>query len=250
MTERTLELMLLSLECPFVNSIKYNSINDVINLIKWLEDCKIRQLDISGRHVLNNDNDIDKYLSNLASYLNEIKCPYKVLYSKDSDTINIKCLYWLISYAISLEYEEQSEIYFNCDDTNDAMDIDNSTSGSSNTIGLEINKLGSLILLKRNDNENDADYLQRISNVIRLCLTSGSIETLKTKIVPGNLQLSDFPVGFDTKDQVLNQIAVVLKMLYLSDFRELQNDLNTLIVLGQEYTANPRTNSAMGKVGR
>jgi len=114
----------------------------------------------------------------------------------------------------------------------------------------EINKLGAMILLERQTNENDADYLQRISTVIRLCLTSGSMETLKTKIVPGNLQLSDFPVGFDTNDKVLNQISVVLKMLYLSDFRELQNDLNTLIVLGQEYTANPRTNSAMGKVGR
>jgi hypothetical protein len=128
------------------------------------------------------------------------------------------------------------------------MDID--VNSSNNSISTEINKLGALILLDRKDNENDADYLQRISTVIRLCLTSGSMETLKTKIVPGNLQLSDFPVGFDTNDKVLNQISVVLKMLYLSDFRELQNDLNTLIVLGQEYTANPRTNSAMGKVGR
>jgi len=114
----------------------------------------------------------------------------------------------------------------------------------------EINKLGAMILLERQTNENDADYLQRISTVIRLCLTSGSIETLKRNTVPGNLTINDFPVGFDTKDQILNQISVVIKMLYLLDFRELQNDLNTLIVLGQEYTANPRTNSAMGKVGR
>jgi len=35
-------------------------------------------------------------------------------------------------------------------------------------------------------------------------------------------------------DEIVNQVAVVLKMLYLSDFRELQNDLNALIVLGQE----------------
>ena len=41
-----------------------------------------------------------------------------------------------------------------------------------------------------------------------------------------------------------------MRMLYLSDFRELQNDLNALIMLGQEYTANPKTNSALGQVGR
>jgi hypothetical protein len=64
-----------------------------------------------------------------------------------------------------------------------------------------------MILLERQTNENDADYLQRISTVIRLCLTSGSIETLKSKTVPGNLTINDFPVGFDTKDQILNQVS-------------------------------------------
>lgn len=40
-------------------------------------------------------------------------------------------------------------------------------------------------------------------------------------------------------DSVVKQVAVVLKMLYLADFRDLQTELNCLIVLGQEYTANP-----------
>jgi hypothetical protein len=40
-------------------------------------------------------------------------------------------------------------------------------------------------------------------------------------------------------DALVNQIALVLRMLYISDFRELQNEVNDLIVLGQEYTANP-----------
>ncbi len=40
-------------------------------------------------------------------------------------------------------------------------------------------------------------------------------------------------------DSVVNSVLLVLKMLYLSDFRDLQNDVNALIVLGQEFTANP-----------
>ena len=32
---------------------------------------------------------------------------------------------------------------------------------------------------------------------------------------------------------------MVLKMLHLSDLRELQGDVNALISLAQEYTANP-----------
>ena len=67
--------------------------------------------------------------------------------------------------------------------------------------------------------------------------------------------LQDFPLAHETKgrfvpyhyksyfilflDSTVNQVALVLRMLYLSDFRELQNEVNDLIVLGQEYTANP-----------
>ena len=40
-------------------------------------------------------------------------------------------------------------------------------------------------------------------------------------------------------DDIVNRLAVVLKMLYLADLRELQTDLNSLMVLGQEFTANP-----------
>jgi hypothetical protein len=54
----------------------------------------------------------------------------------------------------------------------------------------------------------------------------------------------------DFSDEIVNKIALVLKMLHLYEYRELQNDLNALIVLGQEFTANPRTNSGLGKVGR
>ena len=47
------------------------------------------------------------------------------------------------------------------------------------------------------------------------------------------------PILHLTVDKTLNQVAIVLKMLYLFDFRELQDDLNNIIMLGQEYTANP-----------
>ena len=65
-----------------------------------------------------------------------------------------------------------------------------------------------------------------------------------------NIDLSEFPLGFDTGDADVNKVATVLKMLYISDLRDLQNDLNGLISLGQEYTANPKTNTKLGKVGR
>ncbi len=62
-------------------------------------------------------------------------------------------------------------------------------------------------------------------------------------------QLKDFKLGFSSNDALVDQISLVIRMLYLTDYRELQNDLNALIVLGQEYTANPKTNTALGKTG-
>lgn len=56
--------------------------------------------------------------------------------------------------------------------------------------------------------------------------------------------------GYEPADKLVNDVAKVLKMLYVSDFRELQDEVNDLIVLCQEHTANPRLQASLGKVGR
>jgi RNA transcription, translation and transport factor protein len=40
-------------------------------------------------------------------------------------------------------------------------------------------------------------------------------------------------------DDKVDRAAVALKMLYLSDLRDLQDEVNEVIQLAQEYTANP-----------
>ena len=40
-------------------------------------------------------------------------------------------------------------------------------------------------------------------------------------------------------EPMINKIALVLRMLYLSDLHDLSIDINSLLVLVQEYTANP-----------
>jgi RLL motif containing protein 1 len=64
------------------------------------------------------------------------------------------------------------------------------------------------------------------------------------------LNLSTFPLGFTTHDQATDQASAILRMLYLLDLRELQDSVNDILVLVQEFTANPRTDSALGQVGR
>ena len=51
-------------------------------------------------------------------------------------------------------------------------------------------------------------------------------------------------------DEELDKAATVLKLLYIDDLRQFQNEVNAVIVSIQEFTANPRTNAKLGKVGR
>ena len=223
----------------------------LMQCVCWLEDRKIRELEISERDSLRNPNEFNAAYT---SYLERLGCPFVYSIADPSDTLT-----WLISHAVSIEYEDSSEA---CKDAEESMDVDNGEAtvvderADENArlhqehLDLEVNKLGSMLQVDRLLDEDCADYITRLNKVIRFVL-----KPLATGEGLGNSEgeratLSEFSAGFDAKDELINQMAVVLKMLYIWDFRELQTDLNAMIVLGQEYTANPKTNAAMGKVGR
>jgi len=69
------------------------------------------------------------------------------------------------------------------------------------------------------------------------------------------LQGKPFPLqetdpGFDTGDYVLNHAAKILRLLYIHDLRDLQTRINECIVAVQSVTANPKTDTKLGKVGK
>lgn len=57
-------------------------------------------------------------------------------------------------------------------------------------------------------------------------------------------------MGFETGDRLVDRAATVLRMLYIKDLRDLQSEIDRVLVSVQELTANPRTDSKLGKVGR
>jgi hypothetical protein len=69
------------------------------------------------------------------------------------------------------------------------------------------------------------------------------------------LQGKPFPLqeadpGFDTGDYVLNHAAKILRLLYIHNLRDLQTCINECIVAVQNVTANPKTDTKLGKVGK
>lgn len=51
-------------------------------------------------------------------------------------------------------------------------------------------------------------------------------------------------------DPVVTRAATILRMFYVSDLRELQDTTNDILNSLQAYTADPKTNTSAGKVGR
>lgn len=53
-----------------------------------------------------------------------------------------------------------------------------------------------------------------------------------------------------TPDSAVNEAAKILRLLHISELRDLQTKINEAIVKVQAITANPKTDERLGKVGR
>lgn len=51
-------------------------------------------------------------------------------------------------------------------------------------------------------------------------------------------------------DKTVNDAAKILRLLHIKELRELQTQINEAIVCIQAITANPKTDTKLGKVGR
>jgi len=243
--------------------MNFDDRKDFMQTVIWLEDRKIRELEINEREGLREPKDWD---SEFSKYLGRLECPISW-----NPEVSTECLNWLVSHAVALEYEENVD---SCDGIELGDSGEGNTSDMTNTTKL-INKIGQLVERERTAGEGDIEYLSRITKVVQ-SISASSQSVSRTEVgpvgerasasgpaplvdpetqteqqqQPRTLSLDDFPLEFDSGDEVVNRVAVVLKMLHLADLRELQSDVNALVVLCQEFTANPKTNSALGQVGR
>ena len=56
--------------------------------------------------------------------------------------------------------------------------------------------------------------------------------------------------GVELGDESLSEAAKVLRLLHIKELRNLQTNINELIVAVQTVTANPKTDQSLGKVGK
>ena len=54
---------------------------------------------------------------------------------------------------------------------------------------------------------------------------------------------------FFISDSAVNEAAKIIRLLHVTDLRELQTRINEAIVAVQAITANPKTDQSLGRVG-
>lgn len=95
------------------------------------------------------------------------------------------------------------------------------------------------------------DHLVSLRSAGRVISTMFNKETLKEPIITGK----PFPIDEGTgmgfgKEPDLERAARILRLLQIQSLRKLQTAINETIVSVQNITADPRTDTTLGKVGQ
>ncbi|KAK3750024.1 hypothetical protein QZH41_008661 [Actinostola sp. cb2023] len=247
---------LAALEYHHPNTFNINSEEECRSLVVWLEDQKIRLYKIEDREALR-DVKNENWSKGLTKYLTDLQCPLK---SKQKSSV----LDWLLSHAIRLEYADNAHKYNSPAKEERQAAASGKTDVSDELLNLTVDnpdlKAGVMSLARLlNLPEHHDQYvlLQAIQALIESRLSKEGIQEAsekkkgdKKKEPTDIISLRTADLGFDTGDSAVNEAAKVLRLLHISELRDLQTKINEAIVRVQAITANPKTDQRLGQVGR
>ncbi|XP_071544770.1 RNA transcription, translation and transport factor protein [Panulirus ornatus] len=222
------------------------------DLVVWLEDQKIRHYKIEDRGDLKAIDSKD-WPTAYKRYLGGLNCP-----TNPNDRPAV--VDWLLGLAVRFEYGDNIDKY----KTETADNVRNKQKCAPKVVN--INPLDALDfqspefrdgvtrLAQQLNITPHPDHLITLKAISKLVSTRLSAEALQN---PGEFvhQGKPYPIfeadlGFETGDYVLNNAGKALRLIYIHDLRELQTKINECIVAVQTITANPKTDTKLGKVGR
>lgn len=241
-----------ALDYPNPDKFDISDENSFRSAILWLEDQKIRHYKIEDRVGLRNIQD-GNWSTAALNYSNELGCPY----SLDNKKVFLD---WLLGYAVRLEYGDDTEKYKN-------ITPEKFQQRKSQKVGESSNPFDSLdfesaefkagvtslsMLLQVPPHPDHLEQLKAICLVLKEKFSAESLE-LAIKNTGGKdetIPLDRTELGFEAGDYIMTEAAKILRLLHLKDLRDLQTKINSAIVAVQAITANPKTDSRLGKVGR
>ncbi|EFN59917.1 hypothetical protein CHLNCDRAFT_18675 [Chlorella variabilis] len=241
-----LQFLLRSLKYPRADSFNPDDPGQFQAVLVWLENTKVRQYPMDGRQQLQSG-DPAEWRAALQKYLADLECPIK------PDAANHRAvLQWLLTHAVGLEYTDASQQFDQVAQRVEAEagppeqwtepalpplpDI------TTDAVKAALLQLQQLLHQQR---QGQAAPGGAEAGAPPAAAASGASQRSAAAAM-----LAQYPLGFSTGDAAADLGATILRMLYIKDLRALQTLVDSAIVQVQEYTANPRTDASLGKVGR
>jgi len=221
-------------------------------LVVWLEDQKIRHYKIDDRTSLR-DVGSTSWPGSLHKYLSDLACP--IMSGTPSEILD-----WLLGCAVRFEYGEKLETYnkqtreFVKQSKTEQPKIVSSNPLDNLDFSTPQFRAGVESLAASLQITKHPDHLVTLQAICKLVAARLNPKALSnpTSVVPQGeaYPFREFGLGFDTGDPAVNDAAKILRLLHIQDMRLLQTKINECIVAIQAVTANPKTDTRLGKVGR
>ncbi|RWS30951.1 UPF0568 protein-like protein, partial [Leptotrombidium deliense] len=186
-------------------------------------------------------------------YLRDVSCPFTV-----NDKLAV--IDWLLGFSLRLQYEDETDlIEGKSENGNESCNAPKVVTNNpfdrldfnSSEFKEGVSKLAQLLNVP--EHPDHLVTLQAVSLLLEK-ITKRNAKDSSTTTNKANksnsFTIESAVLGLDTGDVVLNRAAKVLRLLHIEDLRNLQTQINQLIVTVQSLTANPKTDTALGKVGR
>lgn len=240
---------------PSADGVNIADPNNLKILVIWLEDQKIRHYKIEDRAGLREHEGI-AWERSFQQYLKELECPFNF------DVQPQSVVDWLLGVAVRYDYKdatkEHPELRFGFDSAKvlsesgkSALDIDTSDA----TFATGVRTLATIMQISHHP--DPSVLLEAVRIVIQESLSASVLETTTResdvgKKVKGKKQfnVTAKECGFELGDPVLSEAAKVLRLLHIQELRDLQTQINEVIVAAQTITADPKTDQSLGRVGK
>lgn len=241
-----------ALDYPSPDNFDINEEANFKAVILWLEDQKVRHYKIEDRSALRNIQD-SNWNAAAQNYLKELTCPYGL---DDKQAV----VDWMLGYAVRLEYGDEAEKYKNVTPEKFQQRKAMKAGESSNPLDMldfedaefKAGVTSLTMLLQIPPHHEHLEQLKACCQLLKEKFAPDVIEAaLKNPVTKDeHIPLEHTELGFDAGDYILSEAAKILRLLHLRDLRDLQTKINSAIVAVQAITANPKTDSRLGKVGR
>ncbi|XP_047989652.1 RNA transcription, translation and transport factor protein [Leguminivora glycinivorella] len=221
------KLKLSALGHPNPESFNCNDKSEYRSVVLWLEDQKIRHYKIEEREGLRQI-ESDEWDAAYDTYQKDLVSP--VIEGSPNEQLN-----WLMSYAVRLEYADNAEKY-------KEIKVEQPKQATPNVVSS--NPLDNL------DFSSPA-FKQGIDRISTLAgIGPHPDPKLRLAALAKILKTNPHPEPPASDANIIQQPSDVLKLLFVQDLRDLQTKINEALVAVQKVTADPRTDTKLGRVGR